>query len=78
MITLYVAVVRVDEKYAHNYNGTLPELKESLDERIKWGLGFRGEIQGSEVVQEPTQWSQLLKKRAIRAGLHSDNRKAGA
>jgi len=55
---LYVAVVKVDRKFGSAFDGSLTELKEYFDQRIRWAIGFRGDIEGSELVEGDARCSQ--------------------
>ena len=61
MTTLYVAVVRVDDKYSHNFRGPIADLRNALDDRIISALGFRGRIQGSEIVESTPEEKKRTK-----------------
>lgn len=57
MTTLYVAVVKVDKKWAENQ--TWADMKDFLEQTFKNAIGFRGKIVGSELVSEPNTRSPL-------------------
>ncbi len=47
----YVAVIEVDPKWEKNNEGEV-DFKVALDEKIEWGIGFRGVVRKSTLVNE--------------------------
>ena len=58
----YVAVIEVDPKWEKNNEGQL-DFKNALDEKIKWGLGFRGVLRESLLAKNPSQVKLGSKKK---------------
>ena len=54
VVIYYVAVIEVDPKWEKNNEGQL-DFKAALDEKIKWGLGFRGALRESLLAKNPSQ-----------------------
>ena len=47
----YIAVIEVDPKWEKNNQGQL-DFKVALDERTKWGVGFRGTLHKSALMSD--------------------------
>jgi len=47
----YIAVVEVAPKWEKNNEGQL-DFKVMLDEKVKWGIGFRGTLHSSSLVAD--------------------------
>ena len=47
----YVAVIELDKKWWEN-NKDHADLKAMLDEKVKWGIAFRGELRKSLLVDD--------------------------
>ena len=47
----YVAVIEVDPKWKKNNEGQV-DFKAALDEKVKWGVGFRGTLHSSSLVAD--------------------------
>ena len=47
----YVAVIEVDPKWEKNNEGQV-DFKVALDEKVKWGVGFRGTLHSSSLVAD--------------------------
>lgn len=50
----YVAVIELDPKWEKNNEGQL-DFKTALDERVKWGITFRGEVRKSALMSDISQ-----------------------
>ena len=47
----YVAVIEIDPKWEKNNEGQV-NFKDALDEKIKWGVGFRGRLHESALMSD--------------------------
>jgi len=47
----YVAVIEVDPKWKKNNEGQV-DFKAALDEKVKWGVGFRGTLHESALMSD--------------------------
>lgn len=57
----YVAVIEVDPKWEKNNEGEV-NLKNALYEKIEWGIGFRGEILKSVLLEDISKIKGLGRK----------------
>jgi hypothetical protein len=60
----YIAVIEIDPKWEKNNEGQV-DFEVALDEKIKWGIGFQGEICESLLAKDVSR-VKLGRNRKIR------------